>query len=555
MTGVYALNTLLSADATLYQALSKSVAQHPNHKALTYGTETLTFAQVSARIERLARGLRALGVKPGDRVAFLLPSCLDAPIAFFAPAALGAVVIPINPVCRQKELEHILADSEASVVIAEPRPLGNDLRASLEAIRPSLPHLKHIIWRGPVEPPELALDNLPTDADPLPAQAAQPESLCALVYTSGTTGVPKAVMHSHGSMIAAVRSQEASASAEPLPLQMWHFFQLIRTYGRRFMRLGSGPLTSLSMAPLHTLAGYGSVLYGLLLGNHTVIADRFHPARILELVEKQRINTFAVTPTMLTALLASPDLEKRDLSSLLLLFVSTAPVASDMVHQARAKLKCPVMIAFGLTEVGGSVMTSVFSDPTALQADTVGRLLPGVEAKIVDDQRRPVPQGQVGELAIRMSRPMLGYYKAPELTASTLDADGWYYTGDLVTVDARGYYRVAGRKKEMIVRGGQNIFPAEIENHLLTKLPVQNAAVVGVPDPIAGERVWAYVQPRPGSALTSMEVLDYFRKELTPSKVPDRVLIVDSLPLTSTGKVQKYLLREQANRERESSQR
>lgn len=541
------------ADTTLYQALCQSVAKRPHAKALTYGNVTLTYAQVGERVERLARGLRALGVKPGDRVAFLLPSGLDAPIVFFAPAALGAVLVPINPVSRQKELEHILADSETSVVIAEPRPLGSDLRGILERIRPALPHLKHVIWRGPAESPELSLDNLPTDTEPLPANVVKPDSLCALVYTSGTTGVPKAVMHSHGSMIAAVRSQEMSA--QPSLRQVWNFVKLVRSYGPRFLRLGAGPLTTLSLAPLHTLVGYGAVLYGLLLGNHIVLGDRFHPARLLELVEGQKINTFAVTPTMLAALLASPDLKTRDLSSLLLLFVSTAPVAPEMVHRARAAFKCPVLIAFGLTEVGGSVLTNDFSDPTNLQAESVGRLLPGIEARIVDDRRREVPLGQVGELAIRMSTPMLGYYKAPELTAATLDPDGWYYTGDLVTKDARGYYRVVGRKKEMIVRGGQNIFPTEIENHLLSNLPVQNAAVVGIPDAIAGERVWAYVQPRPGTSITPADVLEYFRKELTPSKVPDRVLIVDSLPLTSTGKVQKYLLKERANQERESSMR
>jgi fatty-acyl-CoA synthase len=541
------LTSPITSDLTLHQALSKSVGRHARRKALTYGDETLTYAEVGARVEHLARGLRNLGVAPGDKVAFLLPSCLDAPIVFFAPAALGAVIVPINPVYRQKEIQHILADSEASVVIAEPQPVGNDLQGILEAIRPSLPHLKHVVWRGRSKPGILSLTDLPMDTDPLPERPVPPEALCALVYTSGTTGVPKAVMHSHSSMIAAAASQQRLT--EPLPLLMWHFFQLVRAHGARFLRLASGSLTTLSLAPLHSLIGYGTTLYGLLLGHHIVIADRFHPARILELVEEHRINVFSLTPTMLAAVLETPELKSRDLSSLLLLYVGAAPVPPDLVRRARAELKCPVLISFGTTEVGGGVMMSSFSDPIDLQGETVGRLLPGIKAKIVDVQDREVPLGQVGELALQMSSHMLGYYKAPELTSVSLDRDGWYYTGDLATKDARGYFRIVGRKKDMIIRGGQNIFPTEIENHLLSKPGIQNVAVVGVPDPIVGERVWAYVLPQPGANVTPALVVNYCRGELAPFKVPDQVRLVDDLPLTTTGKVQKYLLQEKARQE------
>lgn len=541
------MTSAITTDLTLYEALIQSIARHPRDKALTYDRETLTFADVGARAEQLARGLRALGVGRGDKVALLLPSCLDAPIVFFAPAALGAVIVPINPVYRQREIQHILADSEASVVIAAPRPLGNDVQGILEKLRPSLPHLKHIVLRGTAPAGMLSLDNLPTDSGPLPDKPVSPEALCALVYTSGTTGVPKAVMHSHSSMMAGVDSQRSVG--EPLPLQMWHFFQLVRRYGLRFMRLARGQLNTLSFAPLHSLVGYGSILYGLLLGNHIVIADRFQPAHILELVEQHGVNILSVTPTMLVALLESPERKQRDLSSVLLVYVSAAPVPPDLVRRARAELKCPVMIAFGTTEAGGGVLASNFFDAASLQADTIGKPNPGIETKIVDDRRMPVPRGQVGELALRLKKNMLGYYKAPELTSATLDGDGWYYTGDLATMDARGYFRIVGRKKELIIRGGQNIYPLEIENFLLSKPEIQNVAVIGVPDPVAGERVWAFVLPHPNTPVTPVQVLNYCRTELAPYKVPDRVLVVESLPLTSTGKAQKYLLQEQARQE------
>jgi fatty-acyl-CoA synthase len=541
------LTSSIMSDLTLYEAFDYSVVRNARRSALTYGNETLTYAEVGARVGRLARGLRGLGVAPGDKVAFLLPSCLEAPIVFFAPAALGAVIVPINPVFRQKEIQHILADSEASVVIAEPRHLGNDLKGILETISSSLPHLKHIIWREPSQEGVLSLNNLPEDDDPLPDRPVPSEALCALVYTSGTTGVPKAVMHSHSSMIAAVGSQQMAA--ERVPMQMWHFFQLVRTHGRRFLRLASGPLTTLSLAPLHSLVGYGAILYGLLLGNHIVIADRFHPARLLELVEHHRINAFNLTPTMLAAVLESPDLKRRDLSSLLLLYVSAAPVPPDLVRRARAELKCPVLISFGLTEVGGGVIASSFSDPVDLQGETVGKLLPGIEAKIVDDRNCEVAVGQVGELALQMPSRMLGYYKAAELTAASTDREGWYYTGDMASRDAQGYFRIVGRKKDLIIRGGQNIYPVEIENHLVSMPGIQNVAVVGVPDSIVGERVWAYVLPQPGALLTPAQVMTYCRGELAPFKVPDQVRIVKDLPLATNGKVQKFLLREGARQE------
>jgi fatty-acyl-CoA synthase len=538
------LTSNVKSDRTLYKALGESVARNARRKALTYGSESLTYAEVGTRVERTARGLRSLGVAPGDKVAFLLPSCLDAPVVFFAPAAIGAVIVPVNPVYRQKEIQQILADSEASVVIAEPRHLGNDIKGILESIRSSLPHLKQIVWREPSEAGLLSLNNLPDDRRPLPKNPISPDELCALIYTSGTTGVPKAVMHSHSSMIAAVSSQQMAG--EPRVLLAWHFFQLVRTHGRRFIRLATGPLNTLSLAPLHSLVGYGATLYGLLMGNHIVIADRFHPARLLELIEQHRINAFNLTPTMLAALLDSPDLKRRDLSSLLLLYVSTAPVPPDLVRRARAALKCPVLISFGMTEVGGGAIASSFSDPIDLQGETVGKLLPGILAKIVDDQNREVPGGQVGELALRMSSQMLGYYKAPDMTAASLDNDGWYYTGDLASKDAKGYFRIVGRKKDLIIRGGQNVFPIEIENHLLSKPGIQNVAVIGVPDPVVGERVWAYVLPQPGARLTPAQVIGYCRGELAPFKVPDQVRIVEDLPLATNGKVQKYLLRENA---------
>ncbi|MFN2302549.1 MAG: class I adenylate-forming enzyme family protein, partial [Anaerolineales bacterium] len=250
----------------------------------------------------------------------------------------------------------------------------------------------------------------------------------------------------------------------------------------------------------------------------------------------------------------SPEIKRRDLSSLLYISMGAAPVPPDLVRRAREAFGCPIMIAFGTTEVGGvTLATDVVADSEELQATTVGRLVTGMEAKIVDDQLHELAFGEVGELALRLPNKMMGYYKAPEATAQALDSDGWYYTGDLATLDRKGYVRIVGRKKDMIIRGGQNIYPAEIENYLMTHPDMQLAAVVGVPDSLVGERVWVFVLPREGSTLTATEVLQFARQGLAPFKVPEQVRIVQELPMTSTNKVRKIDLKKMIEDEASSA--
>ncbi len=568
---------LITPDLTLYQALRRVISEYPERLALSFGDQTLTFRELGEQVDGLARGLRGLGVGPGDKVAIILPNCPEFVYAFFAPAALGAVIVPLNPVYRQKEIQHILSDSEASVVIADPQPMGNDVQGILDAVWPSLPRLQHVVMRGKAGPGYLNLADLHGDTDdgrrrtadhrsiplmsggrppsvdgrvPLSPERVSPDDLCALVYTSGTTGVPKAVMHSHRSMIAAV-SQGESTFNLPLHVQLWRLVKLTQQYGTRFLRWGLKQPTVLGPAPIHHLLGYSALIYGLLYGYRIVIADRFQPARVLQLIEQEHVNAMIAAPTMVAALLNSQEFSRLNLSSLLYVLMGAAPCPPDLVRRARQAFGCPVVIAFGATEVGGATLITNPRDPEHLQAETVGRLFPGMEARIVDEERREVPRGQIGELALRLGSVMLGYYKAPELNAQALDEEGWYYTGDLATMDEQGYVRIVGRKKDMIIRGGQNVYPAEIENHLLSKPGIREVAVIGVPDPLAGERVWAFVVPQDGAALTPTDVWSYCRGELAAYKVPDQVRIIDTLPMTSTGKVQKFLLRDMAFQEQQ----
>jgi fatty-acyl-CoA synthase/long-chain acyl-CoA synthetase len=217
----------------------------------------------------------------------------------------------------------------------------------------------------------------------------------------------------------------------------------------------------------------------------------------------------------------------------------------------RQRFGCAVHIGFGATETAGGIAATSIADSDERQAETVGRPMPGVELKVVDEARKELPAGQVGELACRSDSVMLGYYRAPDMSAQVLDEDGWYYTGDLAVLDEQGYLRIVGRKKDLIIRGGQNVYPAEIENILAAHPQVREAAVVGVPAPVGGEQVWAFVLLEDGAGLTPREVVAYCRQELEPYKIPSRVRILDAFPRSSTGKPQKFKLRETALGERE----
>ena len=541
---------MLSPDLTLYTALRSIIAAYPKRSAVVFEGQTLTYRELGERIDNLAAELRSLGVGPGDKVAVILSNCLEFVYAFFAPAALGAVVVPINSVYRQKEIQHILGDSESSVVITEARPMGNNMAAILEAARPALPKLKHVIMRGEATGGAVSLDSLSRPTAPFSPEQVSPNDLCALIYTSGTTGVPKAVMQSHRSMIAAVRYGESTIKES---LSFSFLLKLVRTYDMRFLRWGLAHKTVLSPTAMHTLVGYAALIYGLLYGFRVVVAERFHPAKVLALIEREHVNVIMATPTMVAALLDSQEFAQHKLSSLLYITMGAAPCPPDLVRRARAAFGCPVIIAFGATEIGGATLVTRMTDSETAQTETIGRLLPGIEAKVVDEQHQEVPRGQTGELAMRLPSVMLGYYNAPDLNAQVFDQDGWYYTGDLATMDEQGLFRIVGRQKDLIIRGGQNVYPAEIENHLMSKPGILNVAVVGVPDQLAGERIWAFVVPQADAQLTPAQVQGYCRGELVPYKVPDQVRIVEELPMTSSGKVQKFLLRERAQQEREQA--
>jgi fatty-acyl-CoA synthase len=544
----------LSSDMTIHQALATIVSSHPDREALVVGETRVTYPQLGQRVNALAAGLRGLGLNKGDKVAVILDNCPEFAYSFFAIGQAGGVVVPLNPLYRRRELQYMLDDAEVSFVIFTPEVRGNDLLGMLQDMREELPHLRHlIIQAAPAPESMISLESLMTSTGPEPpADLVAPDDLFGLMYTSGTTGEPKAVMHTHRTMLApslAGLEQMDAMMNRPLVSTVVSLTKTLTRYGTRFVRWAKKQQTNIITSPFHHMAGYGSLLPGILGGRRLVVMERFHPSQVLELVEREQINILVGTPSMYTLMLKARDFDQYDKSSLLYCVISTAPCPPELAREVRKRFDSPVMIAFGATETGGGVTMTSIEDSDAQQTETVGRVFPGAKVKIVDDERRELPLGQVGELATHLRGVMQGYYKAPEATAEALDDEGWYYTGDLAVMDEEGYVRIVGRKKDMIIRGGQNVYPAEVERYLLTHPAIQAVAVVGVPSEVEGETVWAYVVPEEGATLATQEVLEYCQGEIVAYKIPSQVRIVDALPRTAVGKVQKFKLHEMALQE------
>jgi acyl-CoA synthetase (AMP-forming)/AMP-acid ligase II len=373
--------------------------------------------------------------------------------------------------------------------------------------------------------------------------------LLALLYTSGTTGTPKGTMHSHRSLIAPV---VASIKLRELWIRRPSLKTLGQTaralarYRERLLRAAGRPQTFLSTVGWHTITGLEVVLQALLMGDRLVVMPRFHPRQAMELIEQERVTVVVAVPMAYQVMLGLQDFDRFDTSPLLICGTGAAPCPPHLAREIQRRFGCAVHIGFGATETAGGIAATSLADSTQRQSETVGRPMPGMEIKVVDHERRPLSPGQVGELACRSDSIMLGYYRAPELTAEVMDEDGWYYTGDLAVIDEAGYVHIVGRKKDVIIRGGQNIYPAEIEAYLTSHPKVREAAVVGVPSAVGGESVWAFVIPEGGAEMTAQEVLDYCRVALEPYKIPGHVQFVTDFPRSETGKPLKFRLREMA---------
>jgi fatty-acyl-CoA synthase len=531
---------------TIGQVLAETARRYPDRDALVFPQlgRRWTWRQFSADVDAAARGLLALGIQTGEHVALWATNVPAWVLLQFATARIGAVLVNINPAYRPFELQYVLRQSDAVALFLVDQFKTSDYFAMLREVCPEIatekegqvsspqyPRLQCIVaikgkppqglmlWdqmieRGRSVPP-IELDRIDSALN-----AQQPINI---QYTSGTTGFPKAATLSHRNLLLNayyIGECQALTAADRvcIPVPFYHCFGCV--------------LGTLACAV------YGSTMI--------VPAEYFQAVPTLDAIEKERATALYGVPTMFIAQLQEPSLPGRDLTSLRTGIMAGSPCPIEVMRQVGERLGAKQLtIAYGQTEASPVITQTRTEDPLELRVETVGRPLPNVEVKIVDPATgATLPDNEQGELCARGHVVMLGYYNNPEATKAAIDADGWLHTGDLAIRLPNGYYKITGRLKDMVIRGGENVYPREIEEFLFTHPAVEQAAVVGVPDPKYGEELCAWIKLKAGHTATADEIRAFCRAQLAHFKVPKYVKFVDQFPQTVTGKIQKFKIRD-----------
>jgi fatty-acyl-CoA synthase len=543
-------------DLTLGDLLDQRADELRDKEALVYdypeiGLELrLTYGQYRDVVNLLAKSLIAFGVERGDNVAVWAPNVPEWIFLQLALAKIGATLVTINTNYRAAEIEYALGQGDISTIFLIEEHRGNNYLDSLYSVAPeiktindplnetlraaSLPRLKRAVLIGKEARQGLSLFSdvmtlagQVSDAELKARQSSvKPHDVVMMQYTSGTTGFPKGVMLTHHNLI---NQSRVACTRGDL----------------------SGAERYVTAMPLFHIAGsLGGVIYSLYLGCALIPLTSFDPLKNLELLGRQKGTfTFAV-PTMLIAMLNHPRFAEFDLSALRNIYTGATPVPVSLMEQIKEKIGADCSIVFGMTETTGAVTQSFSADNFELKAKTVGLPQPHTSIKIINPGTgETVILGQSGELCSKAFSNMKGYYNMPEKTAETIDEKGWLHSGDLAVMRHDGYINIVGRVKDMIIRGGENIYPAEIEAFLMRHPNIVEAQVVGVPDEFMGEEVCALIRARQGENLTEDEVGEYCKAGISRHKVPKFFRFVESFPLTASGKVKKFELREQLIKE------
>jgi long-chain acyl-CoA synthetase len=473
-----------------------------DRQALTLDGAATTYAQLDARSARMASVLRARGLVPGDRVGMMLPNVPEFAVAYYGVLRAGGIVVPMNVLLKRRETSFYLGDSEARLVIgwhgfAEAAQAGaQDAGAECLLVEPA------------------AFERLLAGVEPLPDVAERDgDDTAVILYTSGTTGQPKGAELTHANL-----GRNVAAVVE--------LFSITRDD----VILGALPL-------FHSFGQTCGLNAAVAAGALLALTPRFSPADALELMERERVTVFEGVPTMYSALLNHPERGRFDVSGLRLCVSGGAALPVEVLRGFEAAFACAILEGYGLSETSP---VACFNHPhRERKPGSIGTPIAGVEMKAVDDARREVAQGEVGEIAIRGHNVMKGYWRRPEATADAIDADGWFYTGDMARVDAGGCYFIVDRKKELIIRGGYNVYPREIEELLYEHPAVAEAAVIGLPHAELGEEIGAAVALVPGAQVSERELRDYLKELVAAYKYPRHVWFVDELPKGPTGKILK----------------
>jgi len=534
-------------EVTLGQLLDEAAEKYPDTEAVVYVDRDfrLTYRQFKELVDDMARGLMAMGVKKGEKVAVWATNVPYWVVLQFATAKIGAVLLTVNTSYKSHELKYLLQQSEAENIFLIDGYRDTDYILTLYELAPELrqrergdlrsetfPHLKRVLFlgqekhRGMYSVPEiLALSAMVTDEEYAARQAQlDPRDVVNMQYTSGTTGFPKGVMLSHyniGNNGFWIGENQGFTPGERLclPVPLFHCFGCV-------------------------LGVLAAVTHGVTM----VILETFKPVTVMQAVEKERCTALYGVPTMFIAVLEHELFEKFDFATLRTGIMAGSPCPVHVMKQVMQKMYMKdITICYGLTEASPVMTQTRMDDDIRRRTETVGRAMPEIEVRVVDPEtNQELPRGQQGEVCCRGYNVMRGYYNNEKATRETIDADQWLHSGDLGVMDPDGYLAITGRLKDMIIRGGENIYPREIEEFLYTMPGVSDVQVAGVPSKKYGEEVGAFIVLKEGASMTPEDVRDYCRGQIAWHKIPKYIHFVQDYPMTASGKVQKFKLRDMA---------
>lgn len=531
---------------TIGEHLEETVTKYPETEALvaTWRNERYTYREFHDICRRAAKGFMKLGVAKGDRVAIWATNYPEWVITQFATAMIGAILVTVNPAYRSHELDYCIRDSQSQTLLLIGSYKTSDYLSMFYQVCPEaknakagaieskrFPYLKNVIFLGK-EAHEgmynwedlLEMDGYVTDEDLKEREGSlDPDDVINIQYTSGTTGLPKGASLTHRGILnngfcVAEYMKFTSLDRLCIPVPFYHCFGMV-------------------------LSNLACVTHGATM---VLPSESFEPLAVLETVERERCTALHGVPTMFIAELEHPEFSRFNLTSLRTGIMAGSPCPMQVMKRVVDQMHAhEITICYGLTECSPVTNQTATDDSLELRCGTVGRPLPHVEVKIVDPETgKTVPTGQSGELCARGYLVMRGYYNKPEETAGIIDEAGWLHTGDLAEMDENGYCKIVGRIKDMIIRGGENVYPREIEEFLYTNPKIKDVQVIGVPDSKFGEQIAAWIQLKEGQSATPEEIKNFCKGRIAHYKVPKYIKFVDDFPTTVTGKIQKYKMRE-----------
>ncbi|HUD80267.1 MAG TPA: AMP-binding protein [Streptosporangiaceae bacterium] len=524
-----------SHGASPQELLGETIGDNLRRIAVTYpASEALvdvptgrrwTYAELDADSDTVGVGLLALGINKGDRVGIWAPNCAEWVVLQYATAKIGAILVNINPAYRSHELAYVLRQSGIKLLVSAESFKTSDYRGMIDEVRGDLDALERVIYLGSPDWDKLLDAGANANREALAARTTTLafDDPINIQYTSGTTGFPKGATLSHHNILnngyfvgEGCRYTEQDRVCVPVPF--YHCFGMV-------------------------MGNLGSTTHGACI---VIPAPGFDPAATLAAVQAERCTSLYGVPTMFIAELALPDFGGYDLSSLRTGIMAGSPCPVEVMKRVLSEMHMTeVTICYGMTETSPVSTQTTADDDMERRVSTVGRVHPHLEVKVIDPETGLVlPRGMSGELCTRGYSVMLGYWDEPEKTAEAIDAGRWMHTGDLAVMDEAGYLNIVGRIKDMVIRGGENIYPREVEEFLYTHPDIVDVQVVGVPDLKYGEELCAWVKLRPGGALTPQDVRDFCTGKIAHYKIPRYVRVTEDFPMTVTGKVQKFKMRE-----------